>query len=291
MICNLPSSELTEFQHDRMEEQLVGDRDSEKEGKLTSDKDVSGEAKPIRWAITEGTRETAEILSDSLDADIIFYNGPLDDPYDWLFIEACAGRFKRENVFLILVTSGGSADSAFRIADWLQKHYKRFTLYVTGRCKSAGTLVAMGAHELIMSPDHGELGPLDVQLSAPEEPSGRRSGLTFSDALSRLDDEAYLTYENFLSRIIENDDGEVSREYAMKIASDMADCSLRPDLRPTRPASCRPGKPRYGHRRRIRRPSAQSVGAELRQRTPARGGIRLSVARLCDWPRRRRRIV
>ncbi len=204
------------------EEQPVGNRDSEKEGKLTSDKDVSGEAEPIRWAITEGTKEAAEILSDSLDADIIFYNGPLNALYDWRFIEACAGRFQRENVFLILVTHGGSADSAFRIADWLQKHYTRFTLYVTGRCKSAGTLVAMGAHELIMSPDHGEMGPLDIQLPAPEEPSGRRSGLTFSDALSRLDDEAYLTYENFLSRIIENDGGEVSREYAMKIASDMA---------------------------------------------------------------------
>ena len=203
--------------------QLVGSRDSEKERNLTSDKDVSGEAEPIRWAITEDAREIAEILSDSLDADVIFYNGPLDDPYDWLFIEACAGRYQRENVFLILVTHGGSADSAFRIADWLQKHYTRFTLYVTGRCKSAGTLVAMGAHELIMSPDHGELGPLDVQLPAPEEPDGRRSGLTFSDALRRLDDEAYLAYENFLSRIIENDDHEdVSREYAMKIASDMA---------------------------------------------------------------------
>lgn len=192
--------------------------DSVKEDNLTSNEDVGEKI----WTISQDTRDAAEVLSDSLDADVIFYNGPLNAPYDWKFIEACAGRYQRENVLLILVTSGGSADSAFRIARWLQENYKRFTLYVTGRCKSAGTLVAMGAHELIMSPDHGELGPLDIQLPAPEELGGRRSGLAFSDALRRLDDEAYLAYENFLSRTIENDDGEVSREYAMKIASDMA---------------------------------------------------------------------
>ncbi|MXX53585.1 MAG: hypothetical protein F4Z35_06575, partial [Dehalococcoidia bacterium] len=186
----------------------------------SDDADKMGE--PTRWPIDGVTRAISDEVSKNLDADVIFYNGPIAHPYDYRFIEACAGRYQRANVLLILVTSGGSADSAFRMASWLQVNYQRFTLYVTGRCKSAGTLVAMGAHDLIVSDDHGELGPLDVQMPAPEEPERRRSGLTFSNALLRLDFEAFRAYENFLSGIAKANDGTVPKEYAMKIASDMA---------------------------------------------------------------------
>ncbi len=49
-----------------------------------------------------------------------------------------------------MVTEGGDADPAYRIARCLQDHYDRFSLFVSGYCKSAGTLVALGAHELQM---------------------------------------------------------------------------------------------------------------------------------------------
>ena len=189
---------------------------------LNLSNDVGDAVKPTRWPIEKLVRVIADKVSENLDADVIFYNGPIAHPYDYRFIEACAVRYQCANVLLILVTSGGSADSAFRIASWLQANYQRFTLYVTGRCKSAGTLVAMVAHELIVSDEHGESGPLDIQMPAPEEPEGRRSGLTFPNALLRLDFEAFRAYENFLSGITKASDGTVSKEYAMKIASDMA---------------------------------------------------------------------
>ena len=40
--------------------------------------------------------------------------------------------------------------------------------FIPRRCKSAGTLLLIGATSLIIS-DRGELGPLDVQLSKPDE--------------------------------------------------------------------------------------------------------------------------
>ena len=58
-------------------------------------------------------------------------------------------------------------------------------LYVSGYCKSAGTLVATGAHKLIMS-DHGELGPLDVQMSKKDNFWKKESGLIVMNTLTAL---------------------------------------------------------------------------------------------------------
>lgn len=71
-------------------------------------------------------------------------------------------------MLFMLVTTGGDADAAYRLATTLQNHYETITCYVTGYCKSAGTLVAIGAHSLVMS-DCGELGPVDVQLYKEDE--------------------------------------------------------------------------------------------------------------------------
>ena len=175
-----------------------------------------------RWEVPEETQAVANQLSEGLDADVIFYNGPIDEPYDHRFIEACANRKKRENVLLVLVTDGGSLDSAFRIASWLQGAYEEFTIYITGRCKSAGTLIAVGADDLIMSEDHGELGPLDIQMKDPEDSSGWRSGLDYSNTLLTLDNQAFHAYEKFRRDILRRDGNAVPREYAMKIASEMS---------------------------------------------------------------------
>jgi ClpP class serine protease len=42
---------------------------------------------------------------------------------------------------------------------------------VSGYCKSAGTLIALGANELAFG-EHGELGPLDVQIAKRDEVLG-----------------------------------------------------------------------------------------------------------------------
>ena len=192
------------------------------ESDITNYLNVPENAKePIVWNIPPEAINAASIISGNMDADVIFYNGPISEPFDHRFIEACAGRVRRDNVILVLVTDGGSADSAFKMAAWLQNHYQRFTLYITGRCKSAGTLIAMGARDLVMSDNHGELGPLDVQMFAPEEPGGRRSGLTFSNALIKLDEEASLAFDVFFDGLMETSGALVSHEYTMRIASDM----------------------------------------------------------------------
>ena len=175
-----------------------------------------------RWVVSEEMRSIVNNLSEGLNADVIFYNGPIAEPYDHRLIQAGNGRRRRKNVFLMLVTNGGSLDSAFRITVWLQRAYDYFTIYITGRCKSAGTLIALGANDLVMSAEHGELGPLDIQMKEPGDPDGWHSGLDYSNALLALDNQAFQAYERFREDIIQREGDSVSREYSMKIASDMS---------------------------------------------------------------------
>ncbi len=72
----------------------------------------------------------------------------------------------------------------------------RVTLWVIGPCKSAGTLVAIGAHEIAFAP-HGELGPLHAprevtryftaRVSAPQDKARRQSIYIDAIAASGVD--------------------------------------------------------------------------------------------------------
>lgn len=77
---------------------------------------------------------------------------------------------------LVLDTLGGSLDSAYRIVLFLSQFSARLRVYVPRRAKSAGTLIAIGGHELYLGP-FAELGPLDTQIPNPRNPTERVSAL------------------------------------------------------------------------------------------------------------------
>ncbi len=66
-------------------------------------------------------QELAGRLAGESNADIILYNGMIERPKDRELIAECIRRERRENVVLILVSPGGEADAAFRIARYLQR--------------------------------------------------------------------------------------------------------------------------------------------------------------------------
>ena len=121
--------------------------------------ELAREDKTLNELITS----TATQLAESTNSDILLFSGGIERPYDDRLLDLLASMKKRENVILFLCTRGGNADAAYRMARGLQQNYKRFTVVVAGRCKSAGTLLVIGAHEIAMT-DHAELGPLDVQI-------------------------------------------------------------------------------------------------------------------------------
>jgi hypothetical protein len=145
-------------------------------------------------------KQRAEHVAASLDADILMFNGMLRRPYDAEIIQACRTRRRRTNVFLMLTTSGGDPNAAYRIARTLQQNYTRFIAFVPGYCKSAGTLVLLGAHQLVLSP-HAELGPLDVQVSRHDEVGEKSSALGPGAALDVLETRAQRAFFTLFKKL------------------------------------------------------------------------------------------
>lgn len=104
----------------------------------------------------------------------------------------------RTKCTVFLTTYGGDAHAGFRVARCLRHHYKKgVRVVVPSYCKSAGTLVAIGANELAIG-DLGELGPLDVQVSKPTEILERGSGLDYTQALMVALDHAQTAFSQSL---------------------------------------------------------------------------------------------
>ena len=160
-------------------------------------------------AETPEQRHLADRVAKKKNTDIVLYNGEISRPDDQEFIEACVNRSKRMNVTLILVTNGGDPDAAYRISRCLQSNYHKFSLLVSGPCKSAGTLVAVGANELIIS-EYGELGPLDIQMQKKDELIGTQSGLVVLDALEFLRKESSELFDHIWLKLHGNSDGVIT---------------------------------------------------------------------------------
>lgn len=168
----------------------------------------------------ERIRSCADRVAKVRDADILLYNGEI--VWDWApgqnIIDMCESKqHRRSNVVMILVTNGGDPDAAYRIARCLQQSYDRFIVYISGYCKSAGTLITFGADEIIIS-DHGQLGPLDVQINKPDELFESGSGLDTIQALDFLQSKAFAMFtDNLVSLKLGS-----SNQITLKTATDIS---------------------------------------------------------------------
>ncbi len=148
-------------------------------------------------------------LAAQLGRDVFLYNGPMRRFADMECIQGIAQGKQSAHATLILVTPGGDPDAAFKIARYFQARYDSFTVLVSGLCKSAGTLLAIGAHELVFMP-YGELGPLDIQMNKVDRFEGMQSGLIIQDSLVTLEERAQAMYYNNLRSLMINNQGMLS---------------------------------------------------------------------------------
>ncbi len=152
--------------------------------------------------------------------DTFLYSGELSPPEDLQFLEKIAQNKKSDECTLILVTYGGNPDSAYKIGRYIQSNYESFSILVSGYCKSAGTLLAISANELIFAP-YGELGPLDVQMQKEDKILGMESGLNISEAFKAIEDRAKDTYHALIGEILSASGGAASFRTALHAASEM----------------------------------------------------------------------
>lgn len=123
---------------------------------------------------------------------------------------------RKPKAAVFFTTYGGDPDSAFRIARCLTKNYDEFRLLVAGPCKSAGTLVALGARDIGFAAT-GELGPLDVQMAKPDEIALSGSGLDIFTALDILTAHAFDKFEEYMVALTERSGGTISTRTASDI--------------------------------------------------------------------------
>lgn len=128
-------------------------------------------------------------------ADIALYSGGIYEPSDTTLIRLVAERREQPNIWLYLNTDGGSPDVAYRMTRCLQRHYKKITVLVRKSCMSAGTLMTLGADEIVMT-ERAELGPLDVQVRKHDEVGERSSGLTPTQSLNTLREQVFTLFES-----------------------------------------------------------------------------------------------
>ena len=155
-----------------------------------------------------------------LPIHIAVYSGGMDsNAID--FLRWCRTPAKEKaNCIIILETLGGKADVAYRISRALQKKYNEVHIAIPWLCKSAGTLLCIGAHKLIFGRS-GELGPLDIQVPKKDELVGFSSGLTPLHALSTLRDESFACFEAYFLSILGKGGGQISTARAAQIATNL----------------------------------------------------------------------
>ncbi len=152
--------------------------------------------------------------------DLLYYNGGIDGNVTAKIENLTRGK-KHDEVRFVLVTGGGLPDDAYRAMRILQRRYEKVTVLIPGMCKSAGTLMTLGAHEIAFGPE-GELGPLDVQIQKKNEIRGRESGAAVIAAMDVLHQQCFSMFEHFFLNTIAKSGGNISAKMATDIAASVS---------------------------------------------------------------------
>ncbi|MBA3069316.1 MAG: hypothetical protein FP825_12670 [Hyphomonas sp.] len=181
-------------------------------------------ADPLQTALTK-----VAAVNKEYDADVFLFSGGITDTNYGAFIKEIAKTRKHPNALMIVATNGGYATAGFKISRLLQGTFKQHFLYVPRECYSAGTLLALGAHRLIID-QFAELGPLDVQLPKPNEIGSRKSGLVSRAAFDTMTDISFSIFERFMLGIKTKSGGAVTFDVAAQLAATMAAAMVTPVL-------------------------------------------------------------
>ncbi|HDR9314144.1 TPA: hypothetical protein QDB16_000585 [Burkholderia vietnamiensis] len=149
--------------------------------------DSAAQEQPTNQAAAVGQQKTVDILT---------YSGQVSRAgYEMICNELV--KQKSDKLLLVLTTPGGDPHAGFRISRALHHHYDSFDAVLPGACKSAGTLICIGASHLWLG-DQSELGPLDIQVKKQDEIVGRNSGLDILQAVNYLQNQAMAAFRGYL---------------------------------------------------------------------------------------------
>ena len=196
------------------------------EGDRANGEDEEHSSRDMEDGSTDSSTSGIMEAVSALNADVFYVSGTLDrGTADRL--RASHDRSSHDECIVLLTTYGGDADAAYVMARFLAGRPNGFKAFITGRCKSAGTLLALGAREIVMG-SRGELGPLDVQVSEKDEPFRVGSGLELFTTLNTLAQNTFTTFETFVLALIGRTGGQISMKAAAKIATELTVGIMKP---------------------------------------------------------------
>ena len=201
--------------------------------------------------------------------DWFLFSGEIRRGHDLRFIEAVAEtnkKTKANHAKVIMCSGGGDPDAAYKMARYLQHRYEAYSVIVSGFCKSAATLFAIGADEIIFTP-YGELGPLDIQLQKEDKLFGQESGLNINEAMLTLESQARKTFNDMLIEVIRNSGGIVTFKTASEVVNGMISALYGPIFAQIEPEE-------VGSRAR-----AMRIGEEYAERLDVYGNLKPNALR------------
>lgn len=119
--------------------------------------------------IEKTLRERAAQIEGLMEANLITFAGPIDEPHKALLkvaVESVDKINRRRRLVVNLETGGGYIETAERIANILRHHYRTVDFVVTSYAMSAGTVLVMSGDNIFMDYS-ATLGPIDPQLPRP----------------------------------------------------------------------------------------------------------------------------
>ncbi len=138
-----------------------------------------------------------------------------------------------ETINVILDSTGGPLDSAFRTVLYLRRYAENLNIYVPRRAKSASTLIVIGGTTIIMSP-FGELGPLDTQIRDPRNPTDYISALDCYQSVDYVREFGFSTLSKALKQLAAVTQGKLLLTDSLDAAAKFAIGSITPMLSQTR---------------------------------------------------------
>src|SRR6266516_595375 len=146
---------------------------------------------------------------------------------------SCQERFgfpkspPEETINVILDSTGGPLDSAFRIILYLSRYAEYLKVYVPRKAKSASTLIAVGASKIFMSP-FSELGPLDTQIRDPRNPTDYVSALDCYQSVDYVRDFGFGTLNQALKQLAFSTQGRIPLIDLVNTAAEFASTVITP---------------------------------------------------------------
>lgn len=122
-------------------------------------------------AVKELLNRALDNIEKVLNSDVLCYYGPIADGNENIFLqiieELAQDPNKKEQLAIVLTTTGGSAMAVERYVNIIRKHYSRVIFVIPDYAYSAGTIFCMSGDEIWM--DYSSvLGPIDPQVKNKE---------------------------------------------------------------------------------------------------------------------------